>query len=214
MKKIVRLTENNLSRIVKKIIKEDKEEEFINKVDKFIVVPYFYNLKATCVPEHLWEKILSKKFDRKVTLSEIQPDESDPTGRVGVRGWHMSVKDSNGNEIYIEYPDEKWSKFEYDSNDNEIYYENSTGVWSKRKYDSNDNLIYYENEYVTGSQRYEWDSRGNVIYFEDEYRQWEKFEYDSNDNLIYYENSTGKWVKNEYDSKGNVVSQENSDGKK
>ena len=39
----------------------------------------------------------------------------------------LYLYDSNGNEIYFEYSNGYWSKFEYDSSGNEIYYENSDG---------------------------------------------------------------------------------------
>jgi len=233
MKKIDILSESVLTRIVNKVIKENKEEEFINKVNKFIVLPYFYNLKATGVPEHLWEEILSKKFDQKVTFSEEKTEEYDPDGVV-MHGWHMSVKDSNGNEIYVEYRHGEWSKYKYDSKGNEIYHEDSKGTQVKKEYhsngklknqewytgkgryekqgwDSNGNRTYYDNS--NGSwEKKEYDSRGNVIYHEDSSRQWEKWEYDSNDNEIYYENSDGKWNKSEYDSNGNEIYYEKQGG--
>ena len=63
----------------------------------------------------------------------------------------MEIKDKNGNVIYYENSNGRWTKSEYDSKDNCIYFENSNGYWVKREYDSQGNRIYYE------------DSKGEII---------------------------------------------------
>ena len=89
--------------------------------------------------------------------------------QLNVKEFPFTIKDKNGNEIYIENSNGDWVKREYDSNGNEIYFETSDGYWNKRKYDSN----------------------GNKIYFETSGGYWYKSEYDSNGNEIYYENFEG-----------------------
>jgi len=56
----------------------------------------------------------------------------------------FTIKNDNGNQIYVEDSNGYWSKFEYDSNGNVIYYDNSYGYWAKYEYDSNGNQIYFE----------------------------------------------------------------------
>ena len=94
--------------------------------------------------------------------------------QLNVKKFPLTVKNSNGKEIYWESSDGRWYKREYDSKGNEIYYENSNGYWSKREYDSNGKEIYAEN------------SKGF----------WSKSEYDSNGNRIYFENSDGTVIDN------------------
>lgn len=65
--------------------------------------------------------------------------------QLNVKKFPLTVKNSNGKEIYWENSDGHWYKREYDSKGNEIYYENSDGSWEKREWDSNGNWIYYEN---------------------------------------------------------------------
>jgi hypothetical protein len=62
-----------------------------------------------------------------------------------IKEFPFKIKDSKGNEIYLEYSTGFWAKYEYDSEDNWIYLENSDGYWAKREYDSEDNVIYCEN---------------------------------------------------------------------
>lgn len=57
----------------------------------------------------------------------------------------FTIKDKNGNEIYIENYKGYWEKYEYDANGNMIYYEDSRGYWVKYEYDANGNRIYFEN---------------------------------------------------------------------
>ena len=37
------------------------------------------------------------------------------------------IKDKNNNQIYREYSDGYWGRYEYDSNNNQIYFEDSNG---------------------------------------------------------------------------------------
>jgi len=138
---------------IKGIIKEnreDKKDRYYDKLSKIIRPPYFYDLKSLDIPKHLWDKILSIKFNQKV----------------GVSGGDYIVYNSNGNIIYSENSNGKWVKYGHDLNGNRIYHETSNGYWEKYEYDSSGNLIYQE----TSSgywEKYEYDSSGNLIYSED-----------------------------------------------
>ena len=94
--------------------------------------------------------------------------------QLNVKDFPFTIRDKNGNVIYIEYSTGVWNKREYDCNGNQIYLENSYGYWHKIKYDSN----------------------GNVIYSEDSNGVWFKIEFDSNGNKIYLENSNGEIIDN------------------
>jgi hypothetical protein len=65
--------------------------------------------------------------------------------QLGIKDFPFEIRDKNGNEIYYEYSDGYWVKYEYDSNGKQIYTETSKGYWSKREYDSDGNKIYWEN---------------------------------------------------------------------
>lgn len=96
------------------------------------------------------------------------------TYKVEFNGTYFEVYDKNGNRIYYEDSDGKWSKREYDERDNQTYYEDNYGYW-------------YESEY---------DKIGNQIYFEDSGGVWVRSEYDERGNQIYYEDSFGYIVDN------------------
>ena len=89
--------------------------------------------------------------------------------QLNFKDFPFEIKDKNGNQIYIEYSNGYWDKYEYDQNGKQIYYENSSGYWRKWEYDQNGNKIYFENS--TG--------------------YWEKRKYDQNGNRIYFEDSDG-----------------------
>jgi proteasome assembly chaperone (PAC2) family protein len=124
------------------------EEKFINGISNFIKPPYFYNLRVNEVPEELWDRILSKVYNQKVSVSENY------------------IYDKNNNLLYYEDSNGYWEKREFDKNNNQIYYENSSGYWWKREYDSNNNEIYFENSGGYWWKR-EYDKNNNEIYFED-----------------------------------------------
>ena len=61
-----------------------------------------------------------------------------------IKKFPFTIKNSKGNEIYLEKSTGYWAKREYDSEGNRIYWENSNGAWIKREYDSKGNEIYYK----------------------------------------------------------------------
>jgi len=73
---------------IKNIIKENKDidpkQRFVNEISRIIRPPYFKFLRVNEVPRELWEDILSKIFNTKVTYRD------------------NSIYDSNNNEIYYE----------------------------------------------------------------------------------------------------------------
>jgi hypothetical protein len=210
--------ENSNGKIIdKRNINEnvDPEEKYVNGIVKFINVPYFYNLRVTDTPEHLWDRILSKVFNQEVRVDDNYIFDSNNNLiylEYSNGDWEKREYDSNNNIIYLENSNGYWFKQEYDSNNNEIYYEDSDGSWSKREYDSNNNEIYYENSNGYWRKR-EYDLNNNEIYYENSDGDWSKKEYDSNNNEIYFENSDGEWYKQEFDKNNNEIYFENSDGR-
>ena len=65
--------------------------------------------------------------------------------QLGVKEFPFIIKNSQGDEIYYEYSDGAWFKYEYDAKGNKIYFENSDGYWFKKEFDAKGNLIYFEN---------------------------------------------------------------------
>jgi hypothetical protein len=91
-----------------------------------------------------------------------------------IKEFPFIIKDSKGNQIYLEYSTGYWEKREYDSKGNQIYLEYSNGYWTKSEYDS----------------------KGNQIYLEYSNGFWVKREFDSEGREIYLENSKGGIVDN------------------
>jgi len=146
MKKVIRLTENDLSKIVKRVISESVD--YYDKIVSILEPPYFKNLRSIGINENQYETILSKVFNQTV---EKFPE---------------NLYDTNDNLIYHENSDGQWVKYEYDDNGNVIYYENSVdGGWRKREYDSNGNVVYFENSDGVWIKK-EYDDNGNQIYYE------------------------------------------------
>jgi hypothetical protein len=150
-----------MKKIIRQILKEDREQMFLDKVIKYTKndFPLIKNLKDYGFYEQLSRDelnyILSGIFGKPVEYYE----------------GGNNIYDENNKRIYSENSDGYWIKKEYDNNGNVIYYENSNGYWEK-----------YE---------YEFDNNGNIIYYEDSNGYWKKWEYDENGNNIYYENSDG-----------------------
>jgi hypothetical protein len=195
----------------------DPIQKYINGISKIIIPPYFNFLRVNEVPKDMWEEILSKVFNTKVTYRNIEGEiftyDSNNNNiyfEDSYEYWEKNEYDENNNVIYIETSNGNWRKHGYDSNNNEIYYENSDGDWRKYEYDSNNNRIYIETSNGYWSKR-EYDENNNVIYIENSDGFWEKWGYDSNNNRIYYGNSDGFWEKKEYDENNNRIYHVNSD---
>ena len=175
-----------MKNIIKKILKEDRRQEYLNKIINFMKndYPLFHNLKDYGFYDQLTIDELN------YVLSEI----FEMTVNLGMEEYHPEyiIYNNNGKEIYFEDLDiGNWTKSEYDKNGNLTYNEHNDGVWYKYEYDENGNITYY------GS--YDGD--------------WEKREYDERGNNTYYENFTGYWIKRVYDENNNEIYSKNSDGK-
>ena len=70
MKKIVRLTESDLNKIVRRVLKESKED-FIKKVSTSIKQPYIKDLMDIGIEVKYWGDILSQLFNEKVGIRHI-----------------------------------------------------------------------------------------------------------------------------------------------
>ncbi len=120
-----------MKKIIRRILKEDRQEQFLNKIilllkDDFPIIrnlkDYGFNLS-----EEELNYVLSGIFGEPVIKKR------------------QRIYNQNRNQIYYENSYGYWEKFEYDENGNIIYKEGSDGVWVKYEYDKNDNIIYYEN---------------------------------------------------------------------
>lgn len=133
--------------IIKKIIKESKEDKFYEKISKIIDKPYIKDLESMGIyDEDSHKKILSYTFNDNVDILY----EKDHTGN-----YDIIINDSKGREIYFEgYGTNFWEKRERDSNGNILYYENSEGSWIKIEYDSEGNEIYFEDSDGRTSHNY------------------------------------------------------------
>ena len=174
-----------MKKIIKKILREDRRQEYLNKIINFMRndYPLFHNLK-------------DYGFYDQLTIDELNYVLSGIFGmtvNLGMEEYHpvYIVYNNNGKEIYFEDLDDgNWTKSEYDKNGNLTYTEHNDGVWYKYEYDENGNITYY------GS--YDGD--------------WEKREYDERGNNTYYENFTGYWIKRVYDENNNEIYSKNSTG--
>jgi hypothetical protein len=131
-----------MKKIIRKILKEDRRQEYLNKIIKYMKndFPLFKNMRDYGFFDQLLTReityILSGIFGEPVRLS------------IGLK--HYKIYDSNNNIIYHENSDGYWEKREFDKNGKLIYSENSNGYWYKREYDERGKLIYSE------------DSNGNI----------------------------------------------------
>ena len=124
-----------MKKIIRKILKEDRRQEYLNKIIKVMNndFPLFKNMKDYGFYDQLSEEeiyyVFSGIFGESVTIYKMS---------------HGNIYNQNGNVIYYEDYVGFWQKYEYDKNGNIIYYEDSDGDWEKSEYDENRNLIYSE----------------------------------------------------------------------
>ncbi len=120
-----------MKKIIRRILKEDIQEQFLNKVIKVIKndFPLFKNMESYGfnLSEEELVYVFSGVFGEPVIIEG------------------NTIYNQNGNEIYFETSTGYWVKREYDNNGNEIYFETSDGLWVKYGYDNNGNQIYFEN---------------------------------------------------------------------
>ena len=141
-----------MKKIIRKILKEDQRERYLNKIIKFIKndFPLFKNMKDYGFYDELSEEeliyVLSGIFGKPVQkkIQSIYDNHNEIYFETSNGQWQKYEYNDNGNEIYSEDSYGDWRKYEYDENNNMIYYENSDGEWVKREYDENGNMIYKE----------------------------------------------------------------------
>lgn len=93
------------------------KEKYINSIVNTLSPPYFYKLISLDIPSDMWEGILSKIFNTKVTYSD------NSTLRF------LTVTEPT--EWYVD-----------DEDDNLIYTEDDSGFWSQMEYDESGKLIH------------------------------------------------------------------------
>jgi len=82
--------------------------------------------------------------------------------QLNIKEFPFIIKDDDGQEIYFEWSDGFWHKWEWDGG-KEIYRENSDGFWVKREWDGPEEIY---REYSNGFWvKREW-ADGNRIYYE------------------------------------------------
>ena len=130
-----------MKKIIRKILKEDRQELFLNNIillmkDEY---PIFKKLKdyGFNLSEDELNYVLSGIF-------------GEPVIKRGKRIYNQNKKQK---QIYREYSTGFWEKWTFDKNGNEVYFEDSDGFWEKNVYNKRGNKTYTE------------DSQGYVEYY-------------------------------------------------
>jgi hypothetical protein len=167
-----------MKRLIRKILREeieksDRHYRMLDKISDHVHLPYFKSMEDFAIDE---------KDDQLYIMRKIYGND------ISIDGGY--IYDDKGNEIYQEYDDGWWGKWEYDDNGNQIYHEDSDGYWRKYEYDDKGNRTY--SEHSNGYwQKWEYDDKGKKVFHEDSSGYWKKMEYDDRGNVIYYEESSG-----------------------
>ena len=167
-----------MKKIIKKVLKEDRQEQFLNKI--ILLMKDDYPLIKKLKDNGFYNDLSEKEFNYVLSGIFGEP----------VKLKRKYIYNQNGNKIYHEHSDGYWEKYEYDDNGHRIYFQNSNGDWYKSEYHENGKVIYFE-ESTGWWQKHEYDENWNEIYREDSDGGWLKREYDVNGNRIYYERSDG-----------------------
>ena len=178
MKNLIKLSEGDLTNIIKRVIRESINEsvDYYDKIISLLEKPYFQNLISMGIPEEQWEKIFSKLYGEPVQLIETSDS--------------YALTKENGQMLYFENSYGNWYRYEHNKNGGVSYRENQDGNWYRKEYDDRGYVIYIEDN--TGYwEKSEYDNNGNRIYYGDSDGYWEKREYDENNDLIYREDSEG-----------------------
>lgn len=205
MKKIIRLTESDLTRIVRRVITETKSEKLIGFLNSMID-----NIQI--------------EFDGETYYDELEDDEMMSVyddyesfiyfTLIGEMIFKYEIE--TGSLIYNMDFFKKWISLSDKNIKDEICF------WAK------ENLIpkfsnQFENEFgydfeITNCKpskiekdNIEYDDAGRITYMASPNGSWRKYEYDENGNILYFETSSGHKRKYEYDQNGNVINVEVSD---
>ena len=141
-----------MKNIIRKILKEDRQEKFLNKIILFMEgdYPFFHKLEhyGFKLSEKELNYVFSGIFGEPVTVksNSVYDKKGFRIYSENYKGyWERYVYDKSGFEKYFENSDGKIIKREYDKNGNITYYEDETGLWIKSEYDENGEIIYVEN---------------------------------------------------------------------
>jgi hypothetical protein len=142
-----------MKNIIRKILKEDQRERYLNKIIQVMKndYPLFHNLKDYGFYEELSEDeliyVLSEIFGEPVKIkgTVVYDKNGNEIYSENSEGQWSKREYENNNRTYLRYSDGYWMKWEYDEYGNMIYHENVNGYWCKKEYDENDNMLYYEN---------------------------------------------------------------------
>ena len=136
-----------MKNLIRKILKEETTNRFIDKVVNYVKAPYFINMEGLGLSKKEYELVLSKIFNQPVSIigNSVYDEYTNKVYYESSSGfWEKREFDKNGKLVYFEDSKGNWAKYEYDDQGNEIYYENSNGNWYKREYDDQGNRIYFE----------------------------------------------------------------------
>jgi hypothetical protein len=129
-----------MKQIIKKILREQFNSDYLEKVSRSIDIPYFKMMDEHFnVTDHNDQLGVMKYIlgdDIRITPGEYSFFASKP-------GRTFKIIDSKGRRIYYE-DSYGWEKLEYNENNKCIYYGRSTGYWYKREYNENGEMVYYE----------------------------------------------------------------------
>ena len=154
-----------MKNIIRKILKEDETEKYLNKIADIMKndYPIFLNMKEYGLYDQLSEKELT------YVLSVI-------FGGPVVFRYQKNYISSNYKV--------------YNSVREEIYFESESGYWRVREFNENGYLTYTKT-YAGFWEKREYDENGKVIYIENSKGEWDKFVYNEKGEKIYWEKSDG-----------------------
>jgi hypothetical protein len=173
-----------MKKLIRKILREHKSDrhyKILDKISDHVHLPYFKSMEDFAIDE---------KDDQLYIMRKIYGNDIIFEYGVDVLSYIQILENDKGNEVYVEYDDGYWEKYEYNDKGNIIYFDNSSEYFS----------------------RFEYDDQGNKIYYENSDGEWEKWEYNDKGKQIYWETSNGRWKKYEYDDRGNKIYYEDSEG--
>ena len=142
-----------MKKIIKQILREDRQEQFLNKVMLLIkddypifkkLDDYGFNLSEDELIYVLYGIFGEPVIKSGYKINKIYNKNRNLLYEENNGYWQKREYDENGNQIYYERSDGYREKYEYDENGNLIYYEDSSGYWEKYEYDENNNIIFYE----------------------------------------------------------------------
>ena len=121
MKNLIKLSEGDLSNIIKRVIRESINEsvDYYDKIIPLLEKPYFQNLISMGIPEEQWEKIFSKLYGEPVQLIETSDS--------------YRLTKENGQMLYFENSYGNWYRYESNKNGGVSYSENKDGNWYRKE---------------------------------------------------------------------------------